>query len=186
VLLVGIIIYVGAVTEEAGSKKKGTTADEARFVYDYGASLQLVLCSFVGSELTGTLSVHLFISRRRRACVTQLKRAAVIATGVSLIGGDRSRAMRATSGCHDDVMSGGQLQWPAIGGDLSSYTFLSTSCSRDLTNDMQYAQLGGGPVSLTEVEQLACSFPYSLSVSNLINGGHASLEDMTARRITPV
>ena len=37
VLLVGIIIYVGAVTEEAGSKKKGTTAEEARFVYDYGA-----------------------------------------------------------------------------------------------------------------------------------------------------
>ena len=77
--------------------------------------------------------------------------------------------------------------WPATGGDLSSYTFLSTSYSRDMINDVQYAPLGGGPVSIAEVEQLACSFPYSMSVSNLINGGgHVSLEDMTARRITPV
>jgi hypothetical protein len=177
------------VTEEAGSKKRGTSSDEARFVYDYGASLQLVLCSFVGSELTGTLSIHLYISKRRRDCVTQLKRAAVIATGVSLIG-DRSRGMRAASSSHEDIVSDtagvGGLHWPATGGDLSSYTFLSTSCSHDMIDEVQYVPLGVAPVPIPEAEQLACSLPFSMSVSNLMNGGHVTIEDMAARRITPV
>ena len=48
--------------------------DEPKFSYSYGPSFVLTVSAFVGAELTGVLSVHLFISRRRDAYLKRLQR----------------------------------------------------------------------------------------------------------------
>ena len=63
--LVGIIVYIGAITEEASSKSK--PSDDSPFKYSYGPSLLLAIGSFVGSQLTGVFSINLYISRRQEA-----------------------------------------------------------------------------------------------------------------------
>ncbi|KAK2161608.1 hypothetical protein NP493_1571g00025 [Ridgeia piscesae] len=66
VILVGIILFIGAITEEVGNKSK-SGMDEPRFVYRYGSSFILTISSFIISELTGVLSVYLYISRYKHA-----------------------------------------------------------------------------------------------------------------------
>jgi hypothetical protein len=66
-MFVGIIIYIGAITEEAGNRPK--SIDEPRFLYWYGPSFALTFTSFIGSELTGVLAVHLYVARRRLRCM---------------------------------------------------------------------------------------------------------------------
>ena len=65
--LVGIILFIGSITEEAGHTAKAKGMDEPRFSYNYGASFNLTVASFVISELTGVLSVYLYISRHKHA-----------------------------------------------------------------------------------------------------------------------
>ncbi len=64
--LVGIILFIGAITEEVGNKPKGGM-EEPRFKYSYGSSFMMIVVSFIGSELTGVLSVYLYISRHKHA-----------------------------------------------------------------------------------------------------------------------
>ena len=64
--LIGIILYIGAITAEVGSKKSGMS-DEPRFQYSYGSSFMMTVGSFIVSELTGVLSVYLYISRHKHA-----------------------------------------------------------------------------------------------------------------------
>lgn len=66
-MFVGIIIYIGAITEEAGNRPK--SIDEPRFLYWYGPSFALTFTSFIGSEITGVLAVHLYVARRRLRCL---------------------------------------------------------------------------------------------------------------------
>jgi len=70
--LVGLIIYIGAITEESGNKPK--SMDEPKFKYHYGPSLILTIASFVIAELTGVLSVHLYISHRTLAYFKERQR----------------------------------------------------------------------------------------------------------------
>jgi len=60
-----MIIYIGAVTEEASNVPK--SSDEPKFSYHYGSSLFMTVSSFFFSELTGTLAIHLFIQQRKLA-----------------------------------------------------------------------------------------------------------------------
>jgi hypothetical protein len=62
--LVGIIIYIGAITEEVGNKPQ-STMDEPKFQYYYGVSFIMTVSSFIACELTGVLSVYLYISRHQ-------------------------------------------------------------------------------------------------------------------------
>lgn len=64
--LIGIVTYISAITEEAGSKPK-STMDAPKFIYWYGASFYLTVSSFVSSELTGVLSVYLYIVQYKTA-----------------------------------------------------------------------------------------------------------------------
>lgn len=61
-----MILFIGAITEEAGGKAK-MTMDAPRFEYWYGVSFILTVISFSCSELTGVLSVYLYISRHKHA-----------------------------------------------------------------------------------------------------------------------
>ena len=65
-ILVGIILFIGGVTAESSHNKKKIN-NEPVFTYSYGASFGLVVTSFVLSELTGVLSVYLYISRHKHA-----------------------------------------------------------------------------------------------------------------------
>ncbi|ESN99268.1 hypothetical protein HELRODRAFT_162786 [Helobdella robusta] len=62
--LVGIIIYIGAITEEASSKAQSKD-DNPAFIYEYGPSLLLAMISFVGCQMTGVVSINHFISVRK-------------------------------------------------------------------------------------------------------------------------
>ena len=68
VTLVGIVVYVSAVTGEAADNKPRPTAmDEPKFLYYYGPSFYITVASFVGAEITGVLSVHVYIHRYKQA-----------------------------------------------------------------------------------------------------------------------
>jgi hypothetical protein len=71
--LIGIILYIGAITEEAGNKSK-SPVDGPNFHYWYGASFVLTVTSFTSAELTGVLSVYLYISRHKHAYRKKVKR----------------------------------------------------------------------------------------------------------------
>ena len=71
--LIGIILYIGAITEEAGNKSK-SSVDGPNFHYWYGASFVLTVTSFTTAELTGVLSVYLYISRHKHAYRKKVKR----------------------------------------------------------------------------------------------------------------
>lgn len=62
--LIGIIIYIGAITEEVGNKPL-STMDEPKFQYYYGSSFIMTISSFITCELTGVLSVYLYVSRHQ-------------------------------------------------------------------------------------------------------------------------
>lgn len=65
--LVGIILFIGAITEEAGHSATAKGMDEPKFSYQYQCSFILCVASFIMSELTGVLSVYLYISRHKHA-----------------------------------------------------------------------------------------------------------------------
>lgn len=65
--LIGIILYIGAITEEVGNYKPKSSLEDPKFTYSYGLSFALIVGSFVMSEATGVLSVYLYISRNRHA-----------------------------------------------------------------------------------------------------------------------
>jgi len=75
--LIGIIIYISAITEEAGSKPR-PTMDEPKFQYSYGPSFAMTISSFVSSELTGVLSVYLYIVQYQHAYHKTRERAATL------------------------------------------------------------------------------------------------------------
>lgn len=77
--LVGIIIYIGAITEEAGNKIKAS--EDPKFTYSYGPSLLMAIGSFVGSQLTGVMSVNLYISRKEADYIKNQELAAIEAGG---------------------------------------------------------------------------------------------------------
>ncbi|CAH1793400.1 unnamed protein product [Owenia fusiformis] len=65
-VLIGIILYIGAITEESGTKPKGTL-NGPRFKYEYGTSFMLCVGAFALTELSGVLSVYLYISKHKHA-----------------------------------------------------------------------------------------------------------------------
>ena len=64
--LVGIILYIGSITEEVGSKGKPSGDEKVQFKYNYGASFIMTVCSFVLTELSGVFSVYLYITRYKQ------------------------------------------------------------------------------------------------------------------------
>ena len=78
--LIGVIIYISAITEEASSSKPKSSLDEAKFRYRYGPSFGMTVCSFVCCELTGVLAVYLCIVqfRHNRYKRQQMQRIAVV------------------------------------------------------------------------------------------------------------
>lgn len=61
--LIGIILYIGAITEEVGNLSKKKSSGEPRLTYEYGVSFVLTVGSFLFSEMTGVLFVYLYISK---------------------------------------------------------------------------------------------------------------------------
>jgi len=81
--LIGIILYIGAITEEAGNKGK-SSMDGPSFQYWYGASFVLTVLSFTTAELTGVQAVYLYISRHKHAYRKKVKRLASSSSGTGL------------------------------------------------------------------------------------------------------
>ena len=63
--LIGIILFIGGITAESGHNKQ--IDNQPSFSYSYGSSFAMIITSFVISELTGVLSVYLYISRHKHA-----------------------------------------------------------------------------------------------------------------------
>jgi len=81
--LIGIILYIGAITEEAGNKGK-SSMDGPSFQYWYGASFVLTVLSFTTAELTGVQAVYLYISRHKHAYRKKVKRLGNSSSGTGL------------------------------------------------------------------------------------------------------
>ena len=64
--LVGIILYIGSITEEVGNKPK-VSIDEKMFTYTYGPSFMMAVGSFALTEMSGVFSVYLYITRYKHA-----------------------------------------------------------------------------------------------------------------------
>jgi hypothetical protein len=63
---VGIILYIGSITEEVGNKPRASI-EEPKFVYYYGSSFIMAVGSFVLTELSGVFAVYLYITRHKQA-----------------------------------------------------------------------------------------------------------------------
>ena len=64
--LVGIILYIGSITEEVGNKPRASI-EEPKFIYTYGSSFIMAVGSFVLTELSGVFAVYLYITRHKQA-----------------------------------------------------------------------------------------------------------------------
>ena len=62
----GIILYIGSITEEVGNKPRASI-EEPKFVYTYGSSFIMAVGSFVLTELSGVFAVYLYITRHKHA-----------------------------------------------------------------------------------------------------------------------
>lgn len=89
--LVGIIIYIGAITEEVSSKTKAKD-DHPAFVFKYGPSLVLAIASFVGCQLTGVVSINHFIALRNRAARNRKHRDVCVAREEEAMRRDKATA----------------------------------------------------------------------------------------------
>ena len=98
--LVGIIIYIGAITEEASSKSKAKD-DHPAFVFKYGPSLVLAIASFVGCQLTGVVSINHFIALRHRVARNRKHRDVCIAREEEVMQRDKATAGMKTG--HDST-----------------------------------------------------------------------------------
>ena len=63
----GIVIYIGAITEEVGNKSKSSSDEPPKFAYQYGSSFVLTIISFITSEMNGVFSVYLYIALHQLA-----------------------------------------------------------------------------------------------------------------------
>ncbi|XP_053392360.1 voltage-dependent calcium channel gamma-7 subunit-like [Mercenaria mercenaria] len=64
--LVGIILYIGSITEEVGNKPK-VSLEDLQFTYTYGSSFMMAVGSFALTEMSGVFSVYLYITRYKNA-----------------------------------------------------------------------------------------------------------------------
>ncbi|KAL8597348.1 hypothetical protein ACOMHN_056111 [Nucella lapillus] len=64
--LVGIILYIGSITEEVGNKPRASI-EKPKFEYTYGYSFVMAVGSFVLTELSGVFAVYLYITRHKQA-----------------------------------------------------------------------------------------------------------------------
>ena len=66
ITLIGIILFVGAISEEVGGKMS-SGMDDPRIECIYGSSFVMCVGSFLCSEMTGVFSVYLYITRHKHA-----------------------------------------------------------------------------------------------------------------------
>ena len=64
--LVGIILYIGSITEEVGNKPK-VSLEDTQFSYYYGSSFMMAVGSFALTEMSGVFSVYLYITRYKHS-----------------------------------------------------------------------------------------------------------------------
>ncbi|GFS01880.1 voltage-dependent calcium channel gamma-5 subunit [Elysia marginata] len=64
--LVGVILYISSITGEVGNKPQASI-EEPKFIYDYGSSFFMAVGSFILTELSGVLSVYLYISKYKQS-----------------------------------------------------------------------------------------------------------------------
>lgn len=133
VTLVGIVVYISAVTGEAADNKPRPTAmDEPKFLYFYGPSFYITVASFVGAEITGVLSVHVYIHRYKQAYHKQ--QGDVMTPEITLDGGATVSAGRWSNGsrvvgvrCGSPGAIGFRLGGDDDGSE-DTYSPLSESC----------------------------------------------------------
>jgi len=152
VTLVGIVVYVSAVTGEAADNKPRPTAmDEPKFLYNYGPSFYITVASFVGAEITGVLSVHVYIHRYKQAYHKQqgdvMTPADVALDGTAVAPAAPGRWSNGSRVVGVRCGSPGSLGY-RLGGDEDgsedTYSPLSESC---------YTAAGGGGGAMTQLRR---------------------------------
>ena len=128
--LVGIILFIGAITEEVGNKPK-STVDDPKFTYSYGTSFMMTIGSFIGSELTGVFSVYLYISRHKHAYrKKQQERLTMLDTNERP---HHSRYRRSRSHSHDRSHDHSRENSPSHSDTYYTYTPVSDT-SKEMSN----------------------------------------------------
>ena len=127
--LVGIILYIGAITEETGNKPK-STMDEPKFQYSYGTSFIMTISSFIVSELTGVLSVYLYISRHKHAYRKKQERLTMMDANERQ---PHARYRRSRSHSHDRSREHSRDNSPSHSDTYYTYTPVSDT-SKEMSN----------------------------------------------------
>lgn len=81
--LIGVIIFISAVTEESSSSKPKSSMDEPKFKYSYGPSFAMTISSFIGCQITGVLSVYLCIVQFRHSIYKRHHLSIIVQQGLS-------------------------------------------------------------------------------------------------------
>ena len=130
--LVGIILYIGSITEEVGNKPKASL-DDHKFMYQYGASFIMAVGSFALTELSGVFSVYLYITRHKHS-----QRKKTTQQMIKTEANDRGHHWRyRRSGCNsrDRSQSRERSRDPSLSRSESYFTYTPISdTSHELSN----------------------------------------------------
>lgn len=131
--LVGIILYIGSITEEVGNKGKGNQGEDPKFEYWYGSSFMMAVCSFALTELSGVFSVYLYITRYKHSQRKKVQKMLKIEAN------DRSnrwRYRKSPSQSRDRSQSRERSRDPSLSRSESYFTYtpISETTSHELSN----------------------------------------------------
>lgn len=129
--LVGIILYIGSITEEVGNKPRASI-EEPKFTYNYGSSFIMAVGSFILTEFSGVFSVYLYVTKHKYSQQKKTKQA------LKVDGNDRAnhwRARKPRSGSRERGPSREQSRDTSASRSESYFTYTPISdTSHELSN----------------------------------------------------
>ncbi|XP_052070185.1 voltage-dependent calcium channel gamma-5 subunit-like [Mytilus californianus] len=131
--LVGIILYIGSITEEVGNKGPQNPMEDKKFIYKYGSSFMMAVCSFGLTELAGVFSVYLYITRYKHSQRKKMQQMLKVECNDK---GNRWRHRRAPNQNRDRSHSRERSRDASMSRSESYYTYtpISDTTSHELSN----------------------------------------------------
>ncbi|KAK6169018.1 hypothetical protein SNE40_020149 [Patella caerulea] len=131
--LVGIILYIGSITEEVGNKPRASI-EKPKFIYHYGPSFMMAVGSFILTELSGVFSVYLYITKHKQARRKKMQQA-LKHEGNDRANNWRQRRPRAEQPSRERSQSRDRSRDPSMSRSESYFTYTPISdTSHELSN----------------------------------------------------
>lgn len=147
--MVGIILYIGSITEEVGNKPKASL-EKPKFTYYYGSSFMMAVGSFALTELSGVCSVYLYVTRQK---YSQRIRTQQIIKTESNDRGHNWRYKRSRSHSRDTCRSQSRERSrdPSLSRSESYFTYtpISDTTSHELSNYTFPREISRNTISTT-------------------------------------